>query len=115
MTTIGRFSTGHGTGFGSSLPTRADLEPAWDAIEFAQVPVVVASAVSGEGMDSVRAALSLAIAGESRRDVPAVTNVRHIELLQQARAGARARRGGRDRGDAGRVRVVGSERSAPPV
>ena len=68
------------------VANKSDLEPAWDAIDLAEVPVVVASAVSGEGMDSVRAALNLAIAGESRRDVPAVTNVRHIELLQQARA-----------------------------
>jgi tRNA modification GTPase len=36
-------------------------------------------------MDRLRAALAEAAAGEPTRDVPAVTNTRHVELLRQAR------------------------------
>lgn len=56
------------------------------------------SALTGEGIDGLRRRLVSAIAGDAReRDVPAVTNIRHIALLERAlgaldraRAGAAA-------------------------
>ena len=47
---------------------------------------VVASATTGEGVDRLRAALVEAAAGEPLRDVPAITNVRHVESADAARA-----------------------------
>ena len=46
---------------------------------------VAASASTGEGVDRLRQALVQALAGEPTRDVPAVTNVRHANLLTGAR------------------------------
>ena len=46
------------------------------------VPV---SAVTGEGLDELRAAMVNALDVDPRRDPPAVTNVRHIALLERAR------------------------------
>ena len=50
------------------------------------VAAVVVSAATGEGMDRLRAALVEAAAGEPVRDVPAITNVRHVDLVAGARA-----------------------------
>jgi tRNA modification GTPase len=47
---------------------------------------VVASATTGEGIDRLRAALVQVSVGELMRDVPAITNVRHVDLLSSARA-----------------------------
>jgi tRNA modification GTPase len=42
---------------------------------------------SGDGIDAVRQAIASALSGTtSYRDTPAVTNVRHVELLHRARA-----------------------------
>lgn len=50
-------------------------------------PTVVVSAVTGEGMDALRAAVVGKLGGgEERRDAPAISNVRHIALLEAARA-----------------------------
>ena len=44
------------------------------------------SATTGAGLEDLRAAIVRALTGiESRRDPPAISNVRHIALLQQAR------------------------------
>jgi tRNA modification GTPase len=62
-----------------------DLAPAWAADALGGA-VVAVSALTGEGMDALRAALLSAIRGtESPRDVPAVTNLRHLDLLARAR------------------------------
>ena len=66
-------------------------------------------------MDRLRAALVGAAAGEPTRDVPAITNVRHVDLLPQRARGARSRRGRRRGRNAGRVRARGSHRGAPPA
>ena len=49
-------------------------------------PTVVVSAVTGEGMDALRAALVDQLGGGGeRRDAPTISNVRHIALLEAAR------------------------------
>jgi len=68
------------------VATKADLAPAWDGGALDGAAAVVASATTGEGVDRLRAALVEAAAGEPMRDVPAITNVRHVDLLVGARA-----------------------------
>jgi tRNA modification GTPase len=47
---------------------------------------VAVSAVTGEGMDALRAAIVGQLGGGGeRRDAPAISNVRHIALLEAAR------------------------------
>ena len=67
------------------VASKADLPPAWDA-KALDVAAVVVSAATGEGVDRLRAALVEAAAGEPVRDVPAITNVRHVDLVAGARA-----------------------------
>jgi tRNA modification GTPase len=62
---------------------KSDLTAAWN---MDRVPDAIAvSALTGDGLDPLRLALVEAGAGEPARDVPAITNVRHVQLLQQAR------------------------------
>jgi tRNA modification GTPase len=69
------------------VANKADLEPAWLPQELAQVSGVLdVSAKTECGLDALRMALVHARAGEPTRDVPAVTNVRHANLLASARA-----------------------------
>lgn len=71
------------------VASKCDLSPAWDETAIGARPV---SALTDEGVDELRSALcSLTGAGE-RRDRPALANLRHAALLEQAReAIARAR------------------------
>lgn len=63
---------------------KRDLPPAWPAAAL-EGAVVEVSALTGAGMDDLRAALLAVIRGtETYRDVPAVTNLRHLELLTRA-------------------------------
>jgi len=66
------------------IVNKIDLPKAWDAGEV--VPGAIAmSAATGEGLDELRAAMVRAIvAAPPYREVPAITNTRHIELLRQA-------------------------------
>ena len=64
---------------------KSDLAPAWD-VGSVGADVVCVSAKTGDGMDRLRAALVGAAAGEPTRDIPAVTNVRHADLVRRARA-----------------------------
>ncbi len=68
------------------VASKADLAAAWDAGALNGAAAVVASATTGEGIDRLRAALVEAAAGEPTRDLPAMTNVRHVELVAGARA-----------------------------
>lgn len=68
------------------VASKADLAPAWDAGALNGAAAVVASATTGEGIDRLRRALVEAAAGEPTRDLPAITNVRHMELMTGARA-----------------------------
>ena len=45
---------------------------------------VVVSAMSGEGIEDLRAAIAAALDAEPHRDPPAMTNVRHIALVERA-------------------------------
>jgi tRNA modification GTPase len=67
--------------------TKSDLPAAWTP-EAASIdsPVLRVSAVTGEGLETLRAALLAIVAGsEPLRDAPAITNVRHADLISQAR------------------------------
>ena len=68
------------------VASKSDLAPAWPMDELAGASPVALSATSGEGVDCLRAALVAAAAGEPLRDVPAITNVRHQDLLTRAHA-----------------------------
>jgi tRNA modification GTPase len=66
---------------------KCDLPPRWSLDDLpATDPVVPISLKTGEGLDDVRPALARVLAGDGlRSDAPAVTNVRHIALLEQCR------------------------------
>ncbi len=67
------------------VANKCDLPAAWDGAAVAGA--VPASATSGAGLDEVRRAIGWALSGgEPRRDAPAITNLRHVELLDRARA-----------------------------
>jgi tRNA modification GTPase len=66
---------------------KSDLAAAWPITALGGEAVVAASALTGAGLDSVRAAVVQALSGaETLRDRPLLTNVRHVELLARARA-----------------------------
>jgi tRNA modification GTPase len=68
------------------VANKSDVEPAWE-VERVGVPgAIPVSALTAQGIDRLRAALGEAAAGEPTRDVPAITNVRHVQLLRDARA-----------------------------
>jgi tRNA modification GTPase len=80
------------------VANKSDLAPAWEA-DCAGTRVVEVSARTGDGVDRLRAALlQAATQQEPSRDTPAVTNLRHVQLLERAleavsRAGTAARLG----------------------
>jgi tRNA modification GTPase len=64
---------------------KTDLPAAWNAHELEE-PSLAASATTGEGLDMLRDAIIRALTErEDLRDPPAVSNVRHIALLEDAR------------------------------
>lgn len=66
------------------VANKSDRPAAWGEDEAGCCPVRM-SALTGAGLDALRAAL-LQAAGGVARDVPAVTNLRHIDLLERAEA-----------------------------
>ena len=63
---------------------KSDLAPEWDVAPL-DAEIVSVSAVTGSGFEALRTALVGATgAGERLRDTPALTNVRHAELLSRA-------------------------------
>jgi tRNA modification GTPase len=69
------------------VSNKSDLPHAWD--DPAAVPV---SATTGAGVDDLRRRIALALDVDPLRDRPAMTNVRHIALVERAQeALARAR------------------------
>ncbi len=68
------------------VANKSDLPPAWDAGALNGAAAIVLSATTGQGVERLRAALVEAAAGEPLRDVPAITNIRHVDLLSGARA-----------------------------
>lgn len=78
---------------------KADLAPAWNVTDQPWAAECTAtSAATGEGLSVLRARVVEEISGVvDERDAPAVTNLRHIELLRGARASVdRARTAARD-------------------
>ena len=69
------------------VANKIDLDPAWthDVSDLRGLVFVSVSAKTGEGVDTLRAAIAQAGEGEPMRDVPAITNVRHVDLLTRAR------------------------------
>jgi tRNA modification GTPase len=80
------------------VASKCDLAAAWSAAEV-HAHVLRVSATNGHGIDELRHAIVEALSGrDPSRDTPAVTNVRHVELLTRAaealRRAARAAREG---------------------
>jgi tRNA modification GTPase len=67
------------------VANKSDLDRVWSDSE-AGGEVISISALTGEGVDALRHALPRAIRGEeSGREVPAITNIRHVDLLTRAK------------------------------
>src|SRR6185436_18607795 len=68
------------------VANKSDLPAAWTRLDMSD-SVVCISALDGEGLDDLRTAILSAIAGTGSvaRDLPAVTNLRHVDLLTRAR------------------------------
>jgi tRNA modification GTPase len=65
---------------------KADLPAVWGTDALDHVAVVAVSAKTGAGIDALRSAIASALGGRDMlRDTPAVTNVRHVDLLSRAR------------------------------
>ncbi|MEN3336440.1 MAG: tRNA modification GTPase [Acidobacteriota bacterium] len=68
------------------VQNKSDLRRAWLPSQIA-VPLVPVSARTGEGFGELRAAIVAELSGSERlRDTPALTNMRHVEVLTRARA-----------------------------
>jgi tRNA modification GTPase len=64
---------------------KSDLPAAWSPRDITDA--VSVSAIAGEGIDLLREAMLQAVQGSPvERDVPAITNTRHVQLLRQAAA-----------------------------
>lgn len=80
------------------VANKCDLPAAW-ALHEAGVDLLPVSAKDGEGVDDLRRAIGTRLSATDRfHDTPAITNVRHVELLSRAhgalcRAAAAAREG----------------------
>jgi tRNA modification GTPase len=76
------------------VANKSDLAPAWDDEQAVSV-----SAATGEGLDELRRRIAVALDVDAQRDRPAMTNVRHIALVDRAHAAlARARDAARAEG-----------------
>jgi tRNA modification GTPase len=68
------------------VANKSDLERVWLDVDVGRA-VVRVSALTGEGQDPLRQAIVGVIRGPgAERDLPAVTNMRHVDLLTRARA-----------------------------
>src|SRR5262249_50510933 len=61
------------------VANKSDLPPAWS-----DERAVAVSATTGEGLDALRAHIASALDVDTLRDRPAITNVRHIALVERA-------------------------------
>ena len=64
---------------GLIVANKADLPAAWDAQD-----TIVVSARTGAGLDDLRRCIVEALDVDLLRDRPAITNVRHIALVERA-------------------------------
>jgi tRNA modification GTPase len=67
------------------VANKADLESAW-SLEDAGDSALPVSATTEEGLDDLRRALASITGGDTARDVPSVTNIRHVNLIERARS-----------------------------
>lgn len=68
------------------VASKVDLAPAWTPDDAARGAVALAAA-TGEGVDALRDAIAERLGlRELHRDTPSITNIRHVDLLQRARA-----------------------------
>jgi tRNA modification GTPase len=68
------------------VANKSDLAPAWQASAL-DGGTIETSARTGAGLDDLRAAIGAAVGSrEPHRDSPAITNVRHVDLLTRASA-----------------------------
>lgn len=64
--------------------SKSDLPAAWELVD--GNPVVTVAAASGDGISHLRRAIVASLgARDLHRDTPAITNIRHIRLLETAR------------------------------
>jgi tRNA modification GTPase len=68
---------------------KADLRAAWTHTELGGVSLVRASASTGEGLDALRSAIVDSLGAGDPREAAAVTNIRHLVLLDRASAALR--------------------------
>jgi tRNA modification GTPase len=67
------------------VANKSDLPLAWPAGAFRGVEILPVSAMTGAGIDALRDGLTAGLAGrEGLRDTPAVTNMRHANLMARA-------------------------------
>ena len=64
---------------------KIDLEPAWTDDEVSELDPVQISATTGVGFGELRRAIARAVDVEPCADPPAITNVRHVALIERAR------------------------------
>jgi tRNA modification GTPase len=64
---------------GLTVANKSDLPPAWDDDD-----AVAVSATTGAGLDTLRRRIVEALDVDLLRDRPAITNVRHIALVERA-------------------------------
>jgi tRNA modification GTPase len=67
------------------VANKSDLEPAWSVDDVGGGALAV-SARTEAGLDDLRRALASITGGDTARDVPAVTNIRHVNLIERARS-----------------------------
>jgi tRNA modification GTPase len=69
-----------------AVVNKCDLPAAWSPGDLGEVSAIEVSLLTGTGTDLVRPAMRSALgATETLRDTPAISNVRHVHLLEQAR------------------------------
>jgi tRNA modification GTPase len=69
------------------VANKIDRAAVWNIAAFTNHPIVPVSARTGQGLERLREAIvGVLAAGEPTRDTPAITNIRHIRLIEAARA-----------------------------
>jgi tRNA modification GTPase len=68
------------------VANKSDAPAAWNAAALDGADAIETSAIARSGIDRLRSSLVEAASGEPLRDGPAITNVRHADLLSNARA-----------------------------
>ena len=67
------------------VASKADLPAAWSGT-IAEEPVVPVAASAGHGLDDLRSRIVALLGSDTSADTPAITNLRHVSLLERAQA-----------------------------